>query len=133
MSVEVDFVDGEAALIDWLLDGALAARTTIDATVGNNLPGDWTVSSKPHLMVAHDGTPGAVWPIEEHQTIRVTAFARYQPDARALARAAHRACLAYPGKVDHLIGVAPAGKDPTTGAELASGTVRFVAPASQIA
>lgn len=133
MSVEVDFVDGEVALIDWFLGGALADRTVVPFTVGNTLPASWTPSSTPHLLVAHDGTPGAAWPIEEHQTIRLTAFAEHIPTAKALARAAHRAALAYPGKVQHLIGVAPAGTDPTTGARLASGTVRFVAPAVQIA
>lgn len=131
---EVLYADGEHAAVEWLV-GAMPSRWP-GCTVGVDLPGDWKPGDPPHVLVALDGTPSAVHPIEAYQTVRVTAWASSRPAAKQLCQRAHSALLAHPcgngvGSVQFLTGVTPA-KDPTTGAYLASATVRITVRATGV-
>lgn len=122
---EVIYPDGERESVTWLVT-AMASRWA-GCTVGTDLPSGWKPSSAPHVMVALDGTPSAVPPIEAYQTIRVTAYAGTRTNAKSLCAKAHAALLAHPlggpvGRVTYLTGV-DVDKDPTTGAHIASATV----------
>lgn len=104
--------------------------------VRNNLPADYRRTDAPLLLVRLDGTPTATWPIETNPTFRLVAYANDEPTAKALCRLAQAVAIAHPGgdgvgKVSYLIGPFPA-EDPTTGAQIASATVRVKA-ANQIA
>lgn len=59
-------------IVDYLTP-ALIARGE-DVTVGIDLPAGWTTASKPHILVALDGTPGATYPVTAAASIRITAF-----------------------------------------------------------
>lgn len=59
-------------IVDYLTP-ALITRGE-DVTVGIDLPAGWTTASKPHILVALDGTPGATYPITAAASVRITAF-----------------------------------------------------------
>src|SRR5690606_6968966 len=112
----------EEAAKDWL-EVAMVSRWP-GCTVGLALPRDWKNGTAEHVMVACDGTPTAVHPIEAYSTVRVTAFAHSRSDAKRLCGIAHAALLAHPlgdgvGRVEFLTGAQPA-KDESTGAYIAS-------------
>ncbi|MGV8972249.1 MAG: hypothetical protein ACOH10_07990 [Rhodoglobus sp.] len=118
--------DAERLAVDYLTL-TLAGRAQ-DATVGVNLPSAWTSTTKPHVQVALDGTPEVAYPILCAATLRITAWAGSTTTAKALAGLCMGLLLAHPGSreigsVRPLTGVLPA-RDPDTGAQLASVTVR---------
>lgn len=128
--IEIVYGDAEGAAIDWLTE-ALETRWDDPVTVANHLGSTWEPGDTLHVLVQCDGTPGGVHPIEVYQTVRVTVFAQYTTDARALCQIAHAALLAFPGDPEagiggaaFLTGVMP-GEDPENGAQTASATVRM--------
>jgi hypothetical protein len=125
---EVVYGDGERESVDWLLD-ELHYRWPSEHTVGVDLPADWTTDADPHVQVSLDGTPSAVHPIIARQTIRLTAYSGSKTTSKRLVAVAQSVLLVHSGNevvsnVEFLTGVQPA-KDPTTGAEIASATVRM--------
>lgn len=119
--------DAEHVAID-ILTPALAARAQ-DVTVGVNVPSAWTVGTKPHVQVALDGTPDLTYPILWRATVRITTWHASTTTAKALVALCQAILCAYPGSaavasVQALTGVLPT-RDPDTGAQLASVTVRL--------
>lgn len=112
----VTYPDAEEQVIDDLTEDLE------DCTVGLGLPAGWTTDSPPHLQVTSDGSPTERHPVAHRPTIRVTVWAKYTPDAKALAQKARGLLLARPG-YRPLTGLQPA-HDPDHDAELASFTVR---------
>lgn len=107
----------------------LAALTPSPTTVGLALPDDWTMESAPHLLVALDGTETFPSRLLEKPLIRVTAFAGTTTEAKRLAREAEARLCAHTGgggisKIKPATGIIP-GRDPATGADMASFTVRM--------
>lgn len=107
-----------------------------DVTVGDELPASWSAlpiskgGSKPHILVAHDGTPNATYPIVAAASVRVTAFCGKTAQRRAfhlstlcqgllLARTAGGGM----GSIQFLSGALPA-KDPDTNAAMSFVAVR---------
>jgi len=118
--------DIERITVDYLT-ATLAARSQ-DVTVGVNVPTTWTTATKAHVQVALDGTPVVAYPVMARPTVRVTAWHASTTTAKALAALCEGLLLSHPGTpaVAGFLagtGVFPA-KDPATGAQLASITVR---------
>ena len=119
--------DAEHVVIDYLTP-ALAARGQ-DVTVGVDVPTTWTTTTKSHVQVALDGTPEVIYPILGRATVRLTAWASSPTTAKALVALAHGLLLSHPGSLEvgsvkPLTGVLPT-RDPVSGAQLASVTVRL--------
>jgi hypothetical protein len=115
-------------IVDYLTP-ALITRGE-DVTVGIDLPGSWTVTSKPHILVALDGTPGADYPIVAAASIRITAYCATLSQYRAehLSTLCQGILLAHPGGggisgIRFLSGALPA-KDPDTKAAMSFVAVR---------
>lgn len=107
----------------------LAARGE-DVTVGIDLPSGWTTASKPHILVALDGTPSAEYPVTAAASVRIAAFCATLSQYRAehLSTLCQAILLAHPGgggiaSVQFLTG-ALATEDPTTLAALSFVAVR---------
>lgn len=118
--------DAERATVD-VLTPALAILGE-DVTCGVNMPTPWADATKPHVQVALDGTPNGTYPMTAAATIRLTAWATSTTTAKALVNLAQAIMCAHPGgdgiqSVQYLTGVMPT-KDPDTGAQLATCTVR---------
>lgn len=118
--------DAERATVDYLT-AELAAHGQ-DVTCGVNMPTVWADATKPHVQVALNGTPSSTYPMTAAATIRLTAWATGTTAAKALAGLAQGIMCAHPGgggiqSVQFLTGVLPT-KDPDTGAQLATATVR---------
>jgi hypothetical protein len=118
--------DTERAIVD-LLTADLAAHGQ-DVTVGVIIPTEWTTATKPHVQVALDGTPDVRYPHLAAATIRVTAWAAATTMAKTLAALCEGLLLSYTGggsvaSIRPLTGILPT-RDPDTGAQLASITVR---------
>jgi hypothetical protein len=118
--------DAERVSIDYLT-AALAARG-VAATVGVDIPTTWAAASTQHLQVALDGTPSLEYPILARATVRLTAWASTTTAAKSLVSLAQGLMCAHPGdasvgSVQALTGVLPT-RDPVSGAQLASVTVR---------
>jgi hypothetical protein len=119
--------DAERTAVD-ILTAALAARAQ-DVTVGVDLPAAWTSGTKPHVQVALDGTPELTYPVMWSATVRVTCWHSSTTTAKALAALCQAILCSYAGSaavasVQPLTGVLPT-RDPDTGAQLASITVRM--------
>lgn len=105
-----------------------------DVTVGAKVPSTWNPlaisegGSKPHVLVALDGTPSATYPIVAAASVRVTVYASGSDTAKRLAGLCQGLLLAHSGGgdisgIDYLTGVQPA-KDNITAAQLATIAVR---------
>jgi len=123
----VMFPDAERAMVNLLT--TLLGVYEPGYTVGVGVPDGWSPgSSYPHLQVAWDGTPLQAYPVVQHATIRLVAWAYDTTEAKRLASLAEGLALAYEGDAEisgirPLTGVLPA-QDPDTRAEIASVTVR---------
>jgi hypothetical protein len=114
--------DAEHVVVDYLT-AQLAARSST-ATVGVNVPSDWTPGRPAHVQVAHDGTPVVEYPALFRASVRVTCWDEATTDAKALASLCLAVLLAHPGdrsvgSIRPLTGVLPA-RDPDTSAQLAT-------------
>lgn len=118
MKPAVIYPDAEAATRATLTD-LLAGE---GCTVAIGKPTDWTTGSDPHVQVNLDGTPRIDHPIVAYATIRVTIWSYDPSPAKALAALAMGLLLAE-RYVTPLTGILPA-RDPDSGADLASFTVR---------
>lgn len=101
-----------------------------DVTVDDALPDGWTVASKPHILVALDGTPDANYPVSANASVRVTAFCKTTGRGRAehLAILCQGLLLSHSGGggisgIQFLSGALPA-KDPDTKAAMSFIAVR---------
>ena len=117
-------------LVDVLLGEILADRIAeegITANVGRLVPGDWSKTSTPFLLVAWDGTPRSDRPVVAHASIRVVAFAATPSAALTLASTAEGLLVGHGTdeipRIQSLIGVSPA-VDPQAGHHIAWFTVR---------
>ena len=128
----VTYPDPERATVDLLtplLDGA---------TVGVNLPDDWTPASDPHVRVAWDGTPRLNHPVSIGATVRLVAYAGTKTEAKRLAMEAFGHACGYGGGDPDLVSVHPlTGPLPATDpdhydAEICSVTVRVTVPSTPI-
>lgn len=115
----VTYPDAERIAVDDLT--ADIADLDETATVGVGVPADWTRDSDPHLQLAIDGTSDD-HPIAQRHTLRVTARARDATEAKRVAHLAHGLLLAR-HQYRALTGIFTT-RDPDSGAELASFTVR---------
>lgn len=118
--------DAERLVIDYLT-GALGARAQ-DVTVGTIVPAAWVSGTKAHVQVGLDGTPSVTYPVLWRASVRITAWSSSTTAAKALAALCEALMLSHPGSagvasVQSLTGVLPV-KDPDTGAQLASVSVR---------
>ena len=118
--------DVEKKVIDFLIS-ALLARSE-DVTVGINVPPTWTTTTKPHILVALDGTVDIQYPITAAATIRVTSWSSSPSTAKRLANLCQgllisTGAISGIASIQALTGVLPA-KDNATSAQLASVTVR---------
>lgn len=121
---EVTYGDGDHEAVDYL-EAALETRWDGPVGVGVKLPADWVPTMAPFLVVDLTATPGAVHPIEEYQTVRLIAHADTTRTAKRLAAVAQGALLAHPTmKTEYLTG-RTTEFDESTGAELASCSVRM--------
>lgn len=101
-----------------------------DVTVGIDLPAGWTTATKPHILVALDGTPEAEYPISAAASIRITAFCATAAQYRAehLSTLCQAILLAHSGGggiagIQFLSGALPA-TDPATKAAMSFVAVR---------
>ena len=120
--------DAEILAINYLTT-ALAARGET-ATVGVIIPTTttWTGSTK-FIQVALDGTPIVEYPVMERASVRVTAWAGSTTEAKRLCRLVLGLLCSHPGgsgvgSIRPLTGCLPT-KDPTTDAQLATGSVQM--------
>ena len=107
----------------------LADLTPPPITVGIGVPDGWTRTSPPHLQVAWDGTAVPSHRITARGSIRVTAWSASTSESKGLALDAEARLCAHDG-AGQISAVRPAGgvvpaRDPDTGAQLASFTVRM--------
>lgn len=124
MKPAVTYPDIERLVVDYLT-GDLGG-----ATVGIDLPTNWSTASTNHLVVRCDGTPSIDHPAAARPTVRLTAWSASKTQAKALAMRAQGLLCAHPGgdgiaAVSALTGLLPA-YDPDHEAELASVTCRAV-------
>lgn len=105
-----------------------------DVTIGANIPSTWNPlavsegGSKPHILVAIDGTPSATYPITAATSVRVTAYASGSTKAQQLVNLCQGILLAHSGGggisgIEFLTGVQPS-QDNITAAQLATIAVR---------
>ena len=118
--------DAERVVIDYLT-AALGARGQ-DVSAGVNVPSAWTQGTKAHVQVGLDGTPSVQYPILASASVRVTCWHASTTTAKALVALCEGLLCSHPGSaqigsVRSLTGVLPT-KDPDTGAQLASVSVR---------
>lgn len=108
---------------DWLKADLAQEFPTL--TVALELPSGWTLDSDPTLIVADDGDPLTMWPVATTPTIRVTSWTAGR-DRTYVHRALARLLTArVPGIAAILPGTGVLdGRDPETGGDLASFTVR---------
>lgn len=119
--------DAEHVTVDYLT-AALAARGE-DVSVGVTVPRGWKPGAKPHVQVGHDGTPVVEYPVLWRASVRVTAWHESTTTAKDLAGLCEALLLSHPGSTQVAsvrpgTGVLPT-KDPDTGAQLASISVRM--------
>lgn len=115
-------VDTERLVKDYLAD----VMSHVDCTISIGVPQGWLPTDTPHLGVASDGVPIAVWPIFTRTTIRLVARAGSTTAAKALCALGLGYLLAHNGDgvivgARYLTGPLPA-RDPATNAELAAAT-----------
>lgn len=120
--------DAEIVAVQYLTAALVAHGETV--TVGVVIPttSTWTASTK-FIQVALDGTPTVEYPVMERASLRVTAWAGSTTEAKRLCRVVLAMLLSHPGgngvgSIRPLTGCLPT-KDPTTGAQLATGSVRM--------
>ncbi|MBI3226627.1 MAG: hypothetical protein HYZ39_16395 [Mycolicibacterium cosmeticum] len=112
--------DIRSSIRDWLTNQGTGA-----ALVRRRVPDGWTPSAGSLLVVADDGGPGRL-PISSRHTIRLTAYAAGETEARNIAvLAAGKLAESSPRPpgVSHISGDVSAvldGRDKATGAALAS-------------
>lgn len=115
-------------LVGEYLTTALLSRGE-DVTVGAKVPATWNPlaisegGSKPHVLVALDGTPSATYPIVAAASVRITVYASGSTKAQQLANLCLGLLLFQFGDGAFLTGVQPA-KDNTISAQLATIAVR---------
>lgn len=102
---------------------------TVGALVRADLPDGWTIDDQPVIVLADDGGPMA-WPIESHNTIRVTGWGKDRGTVRRMVALAvgtlHTARLS--GLVIHKqSGAVIEARDKGTGARLASALMTITA------
>lgn len=118
----------EKVAVDYLT-AALAARGET-VTCGVVIPTvAWTPTTTKHVQVALDGTPRVQYPIMESASLRVTCWSHDTVESQRLVRLCLGLLLSHPGgsgvgSIRPLTGCLPT-KDPTTGAQLATGSVRM--------
>ncbi|MFC9768656.1 hypothetical protein [Rhodococcus jostii] len=76
--------DPAAAVKDHLAAAVPALPPGIDPTFGVTLPGDWTPTSAPRVVVFDDTGP-TVWPIATRPLLRITVWASGRTRARQIA------------------------------------------------
>lgn len=134
MTIAVEAPDAERAVVDWLtgkLDGA---------TVGVGVPATWDKSDPsqvPHVRVVSDGTPTIIWPAAQGTTIRLVTYHPTTSGAKRLAARSQGILCSIPAdgvtvSARPLTGVLP-GRDPDTGAQIASTTSEVISRTPQIA
>lgn len=118
-------------LIKNYLTTALTTRGQ-DVTVGMILPVGWSTTttppSKPHVLIALDGTPNVQYPVTAAASIRVTCFAASRTTAKALAALCEGLLLSYIGgsgiaSIQSLTGILVT-RDPDTNGQMATIAVR---------
>ncbi|MFC9769683.1 hypothetical protein [Rhodococcus jostii] len=121
--------DPAVAVKDHLATTVPPLLTGIDPTFGVILPGDWTPTSAPRVVVFDDSGP-TVWPIATRPLLRITVWASGRSRARQIAGLCLGILLA------HSIPAIATIRDPSsildardshTGAVMASFTVRATA------
>ena len=115
----------------------LASLTPSPTTVGIGVPATWTLTGAPHLQLGWDGTRVPNHRLTATALIRVTAWASSTSKAKELALDADARLCAHDGTgvIAHIrpgSGVMPA-RDPDTGAELATFTVRVTVRSQPLA
>lgn len=126
MRLAVTYPDAEHLVRVYLADEMGAVEP--DVTVAIGVPANWNKSSPEHLQVVSDGMPRLEHPVAGHATIRLVARAHSTGRAKELAAIALGLLAAHPGgggiaSTRPFTGPLP-GRDPDTGAELASATAR---------
>lgn len=95
-------------------------------TVGEEVPAEWDVATMPPLIIVSDDSGPTLWPVWTEPLIRSTVYANGKQTARLLRRTATGVLLAHVPFGMHIaktgIGYTE-GRDPDTGADLASFTV----------
>lgn len=96
-------------------------------TVGDEVPKEWDVATDPPLIIVSDDTGPTLWPVWSEPLIRSTIYANGKQTAKDLRRTATGVLMANVPNGMHIaktgIGYTEA-RDPDTGADLASFTVR---------
>lgn len=94
--------------------------------VADEVPAGWDVATAPPVIVVSDDSGPTLWPVWTEPLIRSTVYANGKQTARLLRRTATGALLAHVPSGMHIaktgIGYTE-GRDPDTGADLASFTV----------
>lgn len=131
----VSFPDAEAMAVDLLDD--LLAEWAPHVEVGVEVPTSWAAGDRPHIQVAHDGTPSIITSIAARCTLRFVARASTTDEAKQVALLAQGLLLAATGTggFDSIVagtGIFPA-EDRESRTQLASFTVTATVHAEPIA
>lgn len=126
MKLAVTYPDVEALVQDYLAAEMATVEPAVEVSVG--VPAGWKKGSPTHVQVASDGIPRLEHPVLAHATVRLVARASSTGEAKRIAGIALGLLAAHPGgggiaSTAPFTGPLP-GRDPDTGAELASATAR---------
>lgn len=126
MKLAVTYPDVEHLVRVYLEEEMAAVEPDVTVSVG--VPAAWKKTSPTHVQVVSDGVPLLKHPIVAHATVRLVARAQSTGEAKRVAGIALGLLAAHPGgggiaSTIPFTGPLP-GRDPDTGADLASVTAR---------